>query len=173
MQATARSSLADGTSVLRADAVLVCAGPRTAALAARGIAVGVCFTDHVRLTYAAGLAALPDLARGLRPPARQHRALGVRAATTAGDRTCSRATASARRGSCRSCSPASIREPVAEVRCVNVHAPWLDEGGDGWFAVRRGRAIAFTGANLMKFGPLLGDRLARTALGDGSTRICS
>jgi hypothetical protein len=56
--------------------------------------------------------------------------------------------------------------PVAEVRCVNLHAPWLDAGGDGWQLIRRGAVIAFMGGNLMKFGPLIGERLARTALGE-------
>jgi sarcosine oxidase len=62
--------------------------------------------------------------------------------------------------------PGLAPAPVAEVRCVNVHAPWLDAGGDGWHVARRGRAIAFMGGNLMKFGPLLGERLARMALGE-------
>lgn len=54
--------------------------------------------------------------------------------------------------------------PVDEVRCVSIDAPWLDEHEDGFAAVRAGRVVAFTGSNLMKFGPLLGDRLARTML---------
>ncbi len=57
--------------------------------------------------------------------------------------------------------------PVAEVRCVSLRAPWLDDGGDGFVAARRGRVVAFCGSNLMKFGPVLGDRLARTVLSDG------
>ena len=36
--------------------------------------------------------------------------------------------------------------------------------GDGWQAIRRGRVLAFMGANLMKFGPVLGDRLAGSVL---------
>ena len=47
------------------------------------------------------------------------------------------------------------------------YAPWLDAHGDGFLALRAGRVTAFTGANLMKFGPLLGDRLARSVL-DGA-----
>jgi sarcosine oxidase len=54
--------------------------------------------------------------------------------------------------------------PVDEIRCVAVQAPWLDAGGDGFAALRRGRVVAFTGSNLMKFGPVLGDRLARSVL---------
>jgi hypothetical protein len=57
-------------------------------------------------------------------------------------------------------------EPVDEVRCVAVQAPWLDEHEDGFAARRAGRVVAFSGSNLMKFGPLLGDRLARTVLAE-------
>jgi hypothetical protein len=39
-------------------------------------------------------------------------------------------------------------------------------GGDGWTAARRGRVVALVGSNLMKFAPLLGDRLAQAALSD-------
>ncbi|MGF2946762.1 hypothetical protein ACQV26_16845, partial [Mycobacterium sp. Lab-001] len=56
--------------------------------------------------------------------------------------------------------------PVGRVDCVTVRAPWLDAGGDGWSVARRGRVVAFVGANLMKFGPLLGELLAEAALGD-------
>jgi glycine/D-amino acid oxidase-like deaminating enzyme len=56
--------------------------------------------------------------------------------------------------------------PVGEVRCVSPFAPWIDAHGDGFAAVRDGRVVAFTGSNLMKFGPLLGDRLARTVRDD-------
>jgi sarcosine oxidase len=49
---------------------------------------------------------------------------------------------------------------------VSVRAPWLDAGGDGWRATRRGRVVAFVGANLMKFGPLLGDLLAQAVTSD-------
>jgi hypothetical protein len=49
---------------------------------------------------------------------------------------------------------------------VSVRATWLDAGGDGWRAARRGRVVAFVGANLMKFGPLLGELLAQAVLSD-------
>jgi sarcosine oxidase len=55
---------------------------------------------------------------------------------------------------------------VGQVDCLTVRAPWLDAGGDGWTAARRGRVVAFVGSNLMKFAPLLGDRLAQAALSD-------
>ena len=56
---------------------------------------------------------------------------------------------------------------VGHVECVSPHAPWLDAHGDGFLALRRGRVTAFTGSNLMKFAPLIGDRLAASVLGDG------
>ena len=58
-------------------------------------------------------------------------------------------------------------EPVGRMECVSLEAPWLDERGDGFLALRDGRVTAFGGSNLMKFGPLLGDRLARSVL-DGA-----
>ena len=54
--------------------------------------------------------------------------------------------------------------PVAELECVSLFAPWLDAHGDGFLALQEGRVTAFHGSNLMKFGPLLGDRLARSVL---------
>jgi hypothetical protein len=56
--------------------------------------------------------------------------------------------------------------PVDRVDCVTVRAPWLDSGGAGWTAARRGRVVAFVGSNIMKFGPLLGELLAAAALDD-------
>jgi hypothetical protein len=55
---------------------------------------------------------------------------------------------------------------VDRVDCVTVRAPWLDEGGDGWTIARRGCVVGFVGSNLMKFGPLLGELLARSVLSD-------
>ncbi|WP_022929667.1 NAD(P)/FAD-dependent oxidoreductase [Patulibacter americanus] len=52
--------------------------------------------------------------------------------------------------------------PVGEVRCVSPYAPWIDGHGDGFAAARRDRVVAFCGSNLMKFAPLLADRLAWT-----------
>jgi glycine/D-amino acid oxidase-like deaminating enzyme len=159
-------ALADG-SALRGHAVLICAGTRTPALAATaGIAVEATFSDHVRLTYAAGPAACLISPHGYGVP------LGSTGRWAFGlhdgdDEDVLTATRERQARALPELFPGLDPHPVAEVRCVNVHAPWLDEGGDGWHAARNGRAIAFTGANLMKFGPVLGDRLARTALGDG------
>ena len=53
---------------------------------------------------------------------------------------------------------------VSELECVSLYAPWLDEHGDGFVALQAGRVIAFNASNVMKFGPLVGDRLARSVL---------
>jgi hypothetical protein len=55
-------------------------------------------------------------------------------------------------------------EPVDEIRCVALAAGWLDETGDGFAAERSGPVIAFGASNVMKFGPLVGVRLAQTVL---------
>jgi sarcosine oxidase len=142
-------SLADGTE-LRSDAVLVCAGRWTPALS--GLDFGASFSDHVRYTYAAGTSsACLVCPEGYGLP------LGSTGRWAFGQRE-------PRADQVRALFPGVSSEPVAEVRCVNVHAPWLDQGGDGWHAVRHGRVLAFMGANLMKFGPVLGDRLARSVL---------
>ena len=62
-------------------------------------------------------------------------------------------------------TPFPSLSPVGQVDCVTVRAGWLD-ASDGWTAARRGRVAAFVGSNLMKFAPLLGDRLAQAALSD-------
>jgi hypothetical protein len=53
--------------------------------------------------------------------------------------------------------------PVDELECVSLTAPWLDHG-DGFVTLRAGRVIALGASNAMKFGPLLGERLARSVL---------
>lgn len=142
-------SLADGTE-LRSDAVLVCAGRWTPSLS--GLDFGVTFSDHVRYTYAAGgSSACLICPEGYGLPLGSTGRWAFGQDVPDPDRV-------------RVLFP-RLSEAVAEVRCVNVHAPWLDEGGDGWHAIRRGRVLAFMGANLMKFGPVLGDRLARSVLG--------
>ena len=45
---------------------------------------------------------------------------------------------------------------------MSLEAPWLD-AGDGFVIRRAGRVLALAGGNLMKFGPVLGERLARDA----------
>jgi glycine/D-amino acid oxidase-like deaminating enzyme len=159
-----------GGETLRADAVLVCAGAATPALAAgAGIEIEARFSHHVRLTYdAAGPAACLIAPEGYGVPlgSTGRWAFGLHDGDVAIEGADAFAAAARERQSrlLPEIFPGLDPAPVAEVRCVNVHAPWLDAGGDGWRFARRGRAIAFMGGNLMKFGPLLGERLARMAL---------
>jgi glycine/D-amino acid oxidase-like deaminating enzyme len=152
-----------GGELLRADAVLVCAGADTPRLVP---GFDVRFSDHVRLTYAGGPAAclISPHGYGLPLGSTGRWAFGLHDSSDADVLTATRARQARL---LPEILPGLDPRPVGEVRCVNVHAPWLDDGGDGWHAIRRGRAVAFMGANLMKFGPVLGDRLARTALEDG------
>lgn len=143
--------LADG-AVTRGDAVLVCAGAQTTELLGP---LDVEFAPHTRFTYqgadATGAACL-SAPEGYGLP------LGSTGRWAFGQ---------------ESPDPAGVRalfpslSPVGQVDCVTVRAPWLDAGGDGWLAVRRGRVVGFVGSNLMKFGPVLGELLAQAALGDG------
>jgi glycine/D-amino acid oxidase-like deaminating enzyme len=143
--------LADGT-VLRGEQVLVCVGAQTPELFGP---LDVEFTPHTRFTYrgadATGAACLSAPEGYGLPLGRTGRwAFGQQIPEPAG---------------VRALFPSLW--PVGQVDCVSVHAPWLDAGGDGWMAVRRGRAVGFVGSNLMKFGPLLGELLAQAACGDG------
>ncbi|GKU46960.1 hypothetical protein NJB14194_35780 [Mycobacterium montefiorense] len=136
----------------RGDQVLVCAGAQRPDLCGP---VDVQFVPHTRFTYqgadASGAACLAA-------PQGYGLALGSTGRWAFGQETP---------------EPASVRalfpslSPVGQVDCVSVRAPWLDAGGDGWMAWRRGRGVTFAGSNLMKFGPLLGELLAQAALGGG------
>ena len=131
-----------------ADRVLICARLQTPALFGP---LGVEFAPHTRFTYegadATGAACL-SVPEGYRLP------LG-----------------STGRWAQEVPNPATVRalfpslSPVGQVDCVTVRATWID-AGDGWTAARRGCVVALVGSNLMKFGPLLGDRLAQAALSD-------
>lgn len=144
------TTMADGT-ILRADRVVICAGMQTPVLFG---ALDVGFVPHTRFTYrganAAGAACLSS-------PEGYGLPLGSTGEWAFGPKVP---------------DPESVRalfpslSPVRQVDCVSVRAPWLDAGGDGWRVARRGRVIGFLGANLMKFGPLLGELLARAALDD-------
>jgi glycine/D-amino acid oxidase-like deaminating enzyme len=144
------ATLTDG-SVVRADRVLICAGVQTPALFGP---LDVEFAPHTRFTYegadAVG-AACVSAPEGYGLP------LGSTGRWAFGQEVP---------------DPASVRalfpslSPVGQVDCFSVRAPWLDSGGDGWTVARRGRVVAFVGSNLMKFGPLLGDRLAQAVLHD-------
>ncbi len=143
-------TLADG-SVMRGDRVLICAGVRTPELYG---ALDVEFAPHTRFTYrgadATGAACISaPQGYGLPLGSTGHWAFGQPVPDAA---------------TVRALFPSL--SPVAEVNCVTVSAPWLDAGGDGWTVARRGLVTAFVGANLMKFGPLLGELLADALLND-------
>jgi sarcosine oxidase len=127
------------------DAVLVCAGIGTQALVPQ-LDFGLTYEPHVRVTYEAGVSApcaiSPEL-YGCAIGSTGRYAIGMH------DQNAHAEVA---------------LEPVGRVECVTPHAPWLDAHGDGVLALRDGRVTAFTGSNLMKFGPLLGARLAESVL---------
>lgn len=148
--------LADGTLV-RADRVLICAGVHTPALFG---ALDVQFAPHTRFTYAGAPEATAVQVAGaacLAAPEGYGLALGSTGRWAFGQPVPDPTTA-------RALFPSL--SPVGQVDCFTVRAPWLDSGGDGWRAARRGHVLAFVGSNLMKFGPLLGELLARAALTD-------
>ena len=168
-----------GGELLRADRVLLCAGTEAPVLAATaGLAVPASFTHHVRLAYRRRAPGPPGAcltvgeAYGLPLGRTGTFGLGLDdpAApapyrTTEADGFAAAVRAQHARWVPRHL-PGLEPEPVGEVRCVAVHAPWLDDHGDGFAAVRLGSVIAFAGSNLMKFAPVLGDRLARTVLAE-------
>jgi sarcosine oxidase len=144
------TTLVDGT-VIRADRVLICAGVQTPALFGP---LDVEFAPHTRFTYeGADAIGAPCLSApegyGLPVGSTGRWAFGQDVPDPVG---------------VRALFPSL--SPVSQVDCVTVRAPWLDAGGDGWTAARRGRVVAFVGSNLMKFGPLLGDLLTQAVLSD-------
>jgi sarcosine oxidase len=153
----------------RAGAVVVCAGLGTPDLVAPlGLDLGISLTRHVRVTYepappSACLIAPECYALPLGTTGRW--ALGMRD----DERPCCAwsedEAAAAAREQHATWVPGVFPglRPVGEVRCVSLHADWLTDG-DGFCARRAGRVIALGASNAMKFGPLLGDRLALTAL---------
>ncbi|MGX6449498.1 hypothetical protein ACVU7I_15745, partial [Patulibacter sp. S7RM1-6] len=169
------AALGDGRE-LRAGRVLVCAGTATPWLArTAGLELDLAVAHHVRLTYrrrhperpTAGLAfglgyALPLGTTGLWGLGLEDEALTVPVEEPIDGYLVALHRLHAEW--VPEHLPGLHPAPVDEVRCVSLRAPWLDEHEDGFAAVRTGRVVAFTGSNLMKFGPLLGDRLARTLL---------
>jgi sarcosine oxidase len=146
---TVRREPVSDVEAIDADAVLVCAGLGTQALVAPlGLDFGLTVEPHVRVTYEAGTSAAcvisPEL-YGVPVGSTGRYAIGMHQQGT---------------------TPAMFREltPVAELECVSLAAPWLDERGDGFLALRAGRVLAFNASNVMKFGPLIGERLARSVL---------
>ena len=143
-------TLADGNAT-RGDRVLICAGVQTPAHFGP---LGVEFAPHTRFTYAGADA---TGAASLSAPEGYGLPLGSTGRWAFGQEVPDPTTV-------RALFPSL--SPVGQVDCVTVRAPWLDPGGDGWTAARRGRVVALVGSNLMKFAPLLGDRLAQAALSD-------
>lgn len=143
-------TLADGT-VLRGEGVLVCAGVQTPQLFGP---LGLEFAPHTRFTYqGSDVTGCPCLTA----PEGYGLPVGSTGLWAFGQPEHEPATVQALFPSLR---------PVGQVDCFSIRAPWLDTGGDGWKAVRRGRVVAFVGSNLMKFGPLLGRLLAQAVLSD-------
>ena len=149
----ATATLADGT-VIHADRVLVCAGVRTPALFGP---MNVEFGPHTRFTYQGGPHDAVVGAACLAAPEGYGLPLGSTGRWAFGQEVPDPETV-------RALFPSL--SAVGQVDCVTVRAPWLDAGGDGWLAARRGRLVAFVGSNLMKFGPLLGELLADAVCGD-------
>lgn len=136
---------------LSADAVVVCAGLQTQALIAPlGLDLELRVEPHVRVTYEpVGLAAcfISPEAYGV-PLGRTGRyAIGMHAPDA--------------NGWVQTVAP-RLR-PVGAIECVSLFAPWLDHG-DGFVELQTGRVIASGASNAMKFGPVIGERLARLAL---------
>src|SRR4051794_1888557 len=166
----------DGDDALRAPAVLVCAGLGTGRLVtALGLDVEVEATHHVRLTYRAGASApaaclIAPEAYGLPIGSTGRFALGMRddgdglPLDTVDAGTAAAAVRRQHAAWVPEVFPRLDPEPVDEVRCVALSAGWLDETGDGFAAERSGPVIAFGASNVMKFGPLVGERLAETVL---------
>jgi glycine/D-amino acid oxidase-like deaminating enzyme len=152
-----------------ADAVVVCAGIGTPALVAPlGLDLGIALTRHVRITYepappSACLIAPECYALGLGTTGRW--ALGMRDDERPYDAWSEDEAAAAAREQHAGWVPEVFPgvRAVGEIRCVSLHADWLTDG-DGFRALRAGRVIALGASNAMKFGPLLGDRLALSAL---------
>jgi glycine/D-amino acid oxidase-like deaminating enzyme len=162
----------DGGETLAADVVLVCAGLATPGLVApAGIDVGMRAFHHVRLTYrapapAACLIAAEAYGVPLRGTGRWALGMHDEAPPPLERESPDAAAAATRRRHAEwvpDVFPGLNPVPVDEIRCVSLEAPWLD-AGDGFIIRRAGRVVALAGGNLMKFGPVLGDRLARAAL---------
>jgi glycine/D-amino acid oxidase-like deaminating enzyme len=155
----------------RPDAVVVCAGLGTQRLVAPlGLDLGISLTRHTLITYApappsACLIAPECYALPLGRTGRW--ALGMRDDPRPYEDWSDAEAAAAARAQQAAWVPGVFTGLRAgeEIRCVSLYADWLTDG-DGFRAFRAGPVIALGASNAMKFGPLLGDRLARTALMD-------
>jgi len=141
----------DGERVT-ADAVVVCAGLRTQALVEPlGLDLQLRVEPHTRVTYEpVGLAAcfISPEAYGV-PLGRTGRyAIGMHE-PGADDWVA---------------NVAPRLRAVGAIECATLFAPWLDHG-DGFVELQAGRVIASGASNAMKFGPVIGERLATLAIG--------
>jgi sarcosine oxidase len=162
----------DGGETVAAEVVLVCAGLATSRLAA-GLDVDMRAFHHVRLSYrmrapAPAACLIAPEAYGVPLGSTDCWALGMHdeAPPPLESASPDAAAAATRRRHAEwvpRTFPGLDPQPIDEIRCVSLEAPWLHDG-DGFVIRRAGRVIALAGGNLMKFGPVLGDRLARAAL---------
>jgi sarcosine oxidase len=137
---------------LHPGAVVVCAGIGTPGLVAPlGIDLGLSWSPHIRVTYEP----CPPTACLISPEC-YALPLGTTGRWALGMHHDARDDEWVRR-----VFP-GLRA-VGEIECVSLRADWLAEG-DGFRAWRAGRVIALGASNAMKFGPLIGDRLAASAL---------
>ena len=170
-----------GTGSDTFDAVLVCAGAGTSALAAgAGIDTPSALEHHLRVSFPIRPAAPAPLQCWITGPADgqpgtyQHLA-GPGSWAVGGDVDPALVAWDRGRPAAEQASLAALTDYVAEHlafveprpigRVYCAHNPEL---GDGLQFVRRGRVLAVYGENLMKFAPLLGEMLARACV-EGST----
>jgi sarcosine oxidase len=158
---------------------VVCAGLATGPLVAPlGLDVGVEARHHVRLTYrmrepAVTACLIAPEAYALPLGSTGRFAVGMHeedGGVALGAITAEEAAAAVRRQHARwvpRTFPGLAGEPIDDVRCVSLEADWIGPAGDGFVAERSGPVIAFGASNVMKFGPLVGERLAAMAIADG------
>ena len=163
------------------DAVVICAGAGTSALAAgAGIDTPAALEHHLRVSFPIRPDAPAPLQCWITEPADgllgtyQHQA-GPGSWAVGGDLDPALVSWAGGRPAAEQASLHALTDHVAEHlpfveprpigRVYCTHNPDL---GDGLQFVRRGRVLAMYGENLMKFAPLLGEMLAQACL-DGST----
>jgi glycine/D-amino acid oxidase-like deaminating enzyme len=159
-----RRQVITGLDALEADAILVCAGLGTAELFP---ALAMRTEPHVRVTYDASV---ESHHQELWNSTLGRRTRAITAACVISPELYGLPVGSTGRYAIGMHEPGTHPAmfagliPVSRLECVSLFAPWLDAYGDGFVALQDGDVTAFHGSNLMKFGPLLGDRLARSVL---------
>ena len=148
-RATVTAVDADGTvhagEVLKADAVLVCAGLGTQALIdPLGLDLQMTSEPHTRHIYkGTGACLISEHCYAL--PTADGYGIGMHEISAQPEMF-------------------DLGEPLGTVECVSLFAPWLDHG-DGLKVLRAGNVIALGTSNAMKFAPLLGTWLADASSG--------